>query len=133
MKMSNDAQSLDGLFSVDGTYMGGSRFSTMKIVAAVALGMAAIAIVFVGIMFLRWQKRPQGWEKRNSFSSWLLPLNSTHTASFFSSKSSSRRSSTVFSSRRSRTGLSAIYSNVGLGRFFSLNELQVIFSPSTPP
>lgn len=124
MKMSNDAQSLDGLFSVDGTYMGGSRFSTMKIVAAVALGMAAIAIVFVGIMFLRWQKRPQGWEKRNSFSSWLLPLNSTHTASFFSSKSSSRRSSTVFSSRRSRTGLSAIYSNVGLGRFFSLNELQ---------
>ncbi|KGN63692.1 hypothetical protein Csa_013685 [Cucumis sativus] len=128
MKMSNDAQSLDGLFSVDGTYMGGSTLSTMKIIAVVGLGIGAIAIVFLGVMFLRWHNRPNGWEKRHSFSSWLLPLNnnnSTNTASFFSSKSSSRRSSTVFSSRRSRTGFSGIYSNVGLGRFFSLNELQV--------
>ncbi|XP_023003950.1 probable receptor-like protein kinase At5g61350 [Cucurbita maxima] len=123
MKMSNDAQSLDGLFSVDGKYMGGSRFSAMKIAAIVALGMGVMAVLFLGVMFLRWQKRPQGWEKRKSFSSWLLPLHSNQS-SFFSSKSSSRRSS-VFGSRRSKTGFSGIYTNVGLGRFFSLNELQV--------
>lgn len=124
MKMSNDAQSLDGLFSVDGTYMGGPRFGTMKIVAIVGLAMGVVAVLFLAVVFLRWQRRPQGWEKRNSFSSWLLPLHSTHST-LFSSKSSSRRSS-VFGSRRvSKTGFSGIYTNVGLGRYFSLHELQV--------
>lgn len=125
--MSNDAQSLDGLFSVNGKYMGGSRFrSNMKIIAVVGLGVGVMAILCLGVMLLRWTKRPQGWEKRNSFSSWLLPLHSTHSRSFFSSKSgSSRRSSTVFGSRKSKAGFSGIYTNVGLGRSFSLNELQV--------
>ncbi|KAL9227345.1 hypothetical protein vseg_003042 [Gypsophila vaccaria] len=119
LKMSNSAGSLSGLFDVDGNYMGtttGAR--TMKILAIVGLVMGVGALVLVLVMFMRWQKRPQDWERCNSFSSWLLPLNSSH-ASFLSA--ASKKSSIKFGSRKS----SMVYStNSGVGKFFRFNELQ---------
>lgn len=122
MKLSNSAGSLNGLFSVDGSYVGSvSGSKKMKIVAAVGLAMGLTAMLLLGTVFVRWQKRPKDWEKRNSFSSWLLPLHASHS-SFLSSKSGSRRSN-VFGSHKSKSGYSSFYSS-GLGKFFSLNELQ---------
>lgn len=121
IKLSNEAGSFDGLFAVDGTYKGDAG-TKMKIVAGVGLLMGVTAIVFLGIVFVRWQRRPHDWDKRKSFSSWLLPLHSTKT-SFLSSKSSSRRSS-LFGSRKSKSGYSGLFSNQGLGRFFTFTELQ---------
>ncbi|XVF11878.1 hypothetical protein REPUB_Repub08aG0065400 [Reevesia pubescens] len=121
MKMSNIADSLDGLFAADGSYKGGYS-SKLKVVAISGLAMAFLAMFFLGIVCIRWKKRPHDWQKRNSFSSWLLPINGSHT-SFLSRKSSSRKSS-IFGSRKSKSGFSSLYSNQGLGRFFTLNELQ---------
>ncbi|XWS51167.1 hypothetical protein CRYUN_Cryun12cG0154000 [Craigia yunnanensis] len=120
MKMSNIADSLDGLFAIDGSYKGGSN--KLKVVAISGLAMGFLAMFFLGIVCIRWKKRPHDWQKRNSFSSWLLPIHGSHT-SFLSSKSSSRKSS-IFGSRKSKSGYSSLYSNQGLGRFFTLNELQ---------
>ncbi|XP_021286239.1 probable receptor-like protein kinase At5g61350 [Herrania umbratica] len=121
MKMSNIADSLDGFFAVDGSYKGGS--SKLKVVAISGLAMAFFAMLFLGIVCVRWKRRPHDWQKRNSFSAWLLPIHGSHT-SFLSSKSSSRKSS-IFGSRKSKsTGHSSFYSNQGLGRFFTFNELQ---------
>ncbi|XWS37319.1 hypothetical protein CRYUN_Cryun19dG0032700 [Craigia yunnanensis] len=120
MKMSNIADSLDGLFAIDGSYKGGS--SKLKVVAISGLAMAFLAMFCLGIVCIRWKKRPHDWQKRNSFSAWLLPIHGSHT-SFLSSKSSSRKSS-IFGSRKSKSGYSSFYSNQGLGRFFTLNELQ---------
>ncbi|KAF8408142.1 hypothetical protein HHK36_007284 [Tetracentron sinense] len=124
MKMSNSAGSLDGLFSVDGSYKGSSSgTSTRKIIAAVGLAMGVTAMLLLGTVFVRWQRRPQDWEKRNSFSSWLLPLHASHS-SFMSSKSGSRRSN-LFGSHKSKSGYSGFYSSaLGLGRFFTFAELQ---------
>ncbi|KAF8399531.1 hypothetical protein HHK36_015398 [Tetracentron sinense] len=124
MKMSNSAGSLDGLFSVNGSYqVPSSGTSRSKIVAAVGLVMGVTAMLLLGTVFVRWQRRPQDWEKRNSFSSWLLPLHSSHS-SFMSSKSSSRKSS-LFGSHKSKSGYSGFYSStLGLGRLFSFAELQ---------
>ena len=58
----------------------------------------------------QWQKRPQHWQKRNSFSSWLLPLHTSDT-SFMTSKCGSHKSG--FNN-----------SALGLGRYFSFQELQ---------
>lgn len=119
MKMSNSAGSLDGMFSVDGSYQGPSTISKMKVVAAVGLVMGVTAMLLLGMVFIRWQRRPQDWEKRNSFSSWLLPLHASHS-SFLSSKSGSRG----FGSK-SKSGYSGFYSSaLGLGRYFSFAELQ---------
>ncbi|KAK4842903.1 hypothetical protein QYF36_001474 [Acer negundo] len=125
IKINNMARSLDGFYAVDGSYNGSEYGSTkMKIVAVVGLTMAVIAMMFLGIVFVRWQKRPKDWHKQKSFSSWLLPLHGSQT-SFLSSKSSSRRSS-LFGSRRSKsTNHSSFFSNQGLGRFFTFNELQI--------
>ncbi|KAI9173719.1 hypothetical protein LWI28_005354 [Acer negundo] len=125
IKINNMARSLDGFYAVDGSYKGSEYGSTkMKIVAVVGLAMAVIAMTFLGIVFVRWQKRPKDWHKQKSFSSWLLPLHGSQT-SFLSSKSSSRRSS-LFGSRRSKsTNHSSFFSNQGLGRFFTFNELQI--------
>ncbi|XWS47987.1 hypothetical protein CRYUN_Cryun13aG0032900 [Craigia yunnanensis] len=120
MKMSNIADSLDGLFAIDGSYKGGS--SKLKVVAISGLAVAFLAMFFLGIVCIRWKERPHDWQKRNSFSSLLLPIHGSHT-SFLSSKSSSRKSS-IFGSRKSKSGYSSFYSNQGLGRFFTLNELQ---------
>jgi serine/threonine protein kinase len=123
MKMSNGADSFDGLFSFDGSYKGSSSPTrAMKILSAVGLAMAVTAMLLLVTVFVRWQKRPEGWEKKKSFSSWLLPLRASHT-SFLSSKSSSRRSS-LFSSRKSKSGYSNYFAAQGLGRFFTIYELQ---------
>ncbi|XP_042501344.1 probable receptor-like protein kinase At5g61350 [Macadamia integrifolia] len=122
MKMSNEAGSLDGLFAVDGSYVG-STFSSnkLKIVAAVGLAMGVMAMLLLATMFLKWQKRPNDWEKCNSFSSWLLPLHSSHS-SFMSS--SSKSGSRGFKSK-SKSGYSGFYSSaLGLGKYFSFAELQ---------
>ncbi|KAE9617201.1 putative protein kinase RLK-Pelle-CrRLK1L-1 family [Lupinus albus] len=102
MKLSNSVNSLDGEFGVDGRKVGGSNRGT---VAAVGFAMMFGAFVGLGAMVVKWHKRPQDWQKRNSFSSWLLPLHAGDT-SFTGSKSN------MYSS------------TMGLGRFFSFAELQ---------
>ncbi|KAG8388710.1 hypothetical protein BUALT_Bualt02G0153700 [Buddleja alternifolia] len=112
MKMSNSAGSLDGLFSSDGSYKGinhGPNVTT-KVAAGVGLALGATALLVLLIGILRRQKRPNGYQKQKTFSSWLLPLNSTQ-CSFLSSKSKS----TTFSS--------IINPGLNLGRCFTLNEL----------
>lgn len=125
MKMSNEADSLDGLFTVDGSYKGSNTLGTrkLKILSAVGLAMAVTAMLLLATVFVRWQKRPEGWEKKKSFSSWLLPLHGASHTSFLSSKSSSRRSS-IFGSRKSKSGYSSYFATQGLGRFFTIYELQ---------
>jgi hypothetical protein len=72
LKISNSVDSLDGEFGVDGSQAdGGSNRGT---VAAVGFAMMFGAFVGLGAMVIKWHKRPQDWQKRNSFSSWLLPL-----------------------------------------------------------
>ncbi|KAK7314240.1 hypothetical protein VNO77_39453 [Canavalia gladiata] len=107
MKMSNSVDSLDGEFGVDGRRVGGSNRGT---VAAVGFAMMFGAFVGLGAMVIKWHKRPQDWQKRNSFSSWLLPLHAGDT-SFMSSKNSMGKSN-IFSS------------SMGLGRYFNFAELQ---------
>ncbi|CAI0377588.1 unnamed protein product [Linum tenue] len=60
---------------------------------------------------MKWHKRPQDWQRRNSFSSWLLPLHAGDS-SFLSKGSLGSHKSNFHSS------------TFGLGRFFSLAELQ---------
>ncbi|KAH0975753.1 hypothetical protein GBA52_017652 [Prunus armeniaca] len=59
LKMSNIADSLDGLFGVDGSYKGPTGISTMKIVAGVGLGMGLTAMLLVVVVIVRWKRRPQ--------------------------------------------------------------------------
>ncbi|KAE9592727.1 putative protein kinase RLK-Pelle-CrRLK1L-1 family [Lupinus albus] len=102
MKLSNSVDSLDGEFGVDGRKAGGSNRGT---VAAAGFAMMFGAFVGLGAMVVKWHRRPQDWQKRNSFSSWLLPLHAGDT-SFTGSKSN------MYSS------------TMGLGRYFSFAELQ---------
>lgn len=110
LKMSNSVNSLDGEFGVDGTKEQSSTSRTA--VAAVGFAMMFGAFVGLGAMVIKWQKRPQDWEKRNSFSSWLLPLHAGDT-SFMTSKNSLGSHKSGFYS-----------STMGLGRYFSFAELQ---------
>ncbi|KAL5224284.1 hypothetical protein ABZP36_010923 [Zizania latifolia] len=109
LKMSNSVGSLDGEFGVDGKKAddgSGGR----KAVAAVGFAMMFGAFAGLGAMAVKWHKRPHDWERRNSFSSWLLPI---HTGqSFTSGKGGSSKSGYTFSS------------TLGLGRFFSFAEIQ---------
>lgn len=108
-KMNNSVGSLHGEYGIDGRKACGPSRST---VATVGFAMMFGAFVGLGAMAVKWQKRPQDWQKRNSFSSWLLPLHASD-ASFMSSKTS-------IGSRKSQ-----FYSStMGLGRYFSLTELQ---------
>ncbi|OAY37303.1 probable receptor-like protein kinase At4g39110 [Manihot esculenta] len=100
LKMSSSVDSLDGEFGVDGRMALASRST----VAAVGFAMMFGAFVGLGAMVLKWHKRPQDWQKRNSFSSWLLPIHAGDS-SFMASK-------TNYSS------------SLGLGRYFSFSELQ---------
>ncbi|GAV61549.1 Pkinase_Tyr domain-containing protein/Malectin_like domain-containing protein [Cephalotus follicularis] len=108
LRISNSVNSLDGEFGVDGS----SSVSNKGTVAAVGFAMMFGAFVGLGAMVIKWHKRPQDWQKRNSFSSWLLPLHAAD-ASFMTSKTSMGSHKTNFYS-----------STLGLGRFFSLAELQ---------
>ncbi|EXC38344.1 hypothetical protein L484_000347 [Morus notabilis] len=102
LKMSNTVDSLDGEFGVDGRReSSGSKRGT---VAAVGFAMMFGAFVGLGAMVIKWHKRPQDWQKRNSFSSWLLPVHASDT-SFMSSKASGSHKSNFYSS------------TLGLGRY----------------
>ncbi|XVF67760.1 hypothetical protein PTKIN_Ptkin10aG0148000 [Pterospermum kingtungense] len=107
LKMSNSVDSLDGEFGVDGRV----GISNKGAVAAVGFAMMFGAFVGLGAMVIRWKRRPQDWQKRNSFSSWLLPLHAGDTS--FLSKTSAGSHKSNFQS-----------STQGLGRLFSLAELQ---------
>lgn len=111
LKLSNSVNSLDGEFGVDGkqetTSSGGGVHKGA--VAAVGFGLMFGAFLGLGAMVYKWKKRPQDWQKRNSFSSWLLPVHAGDN-SFMSSKTS--------------MGKSIYSSSMGLGRFFSFTELQ---------
>ncbi|KAF5751092.1 putative kinase [Tripterygium wilfordii] len=77
------------------------------------------AFVGLGAMVIKWHKRPQDWQKRNSFSSWLLPLHAGDT-SFMTSKNSIGSHKTNFYSSTlglGRRGLSRYYS--GKARSFT--------------
>ncbi|XP_062025468.1 probable receptor-like protein kinase At5g61350 [Rosa rugosa] len=125
LKLSNVAESLDGFFAVDGKYKGPVKSSNkMKIVAGVGLGMGVTAMFLVGVVYIRWKRRPQGWEKKDSFSSWLLPIHSGNSSLFSkSSKCTSRRSSSIFGSRKSKS-YSTYFSSTCYGRSFTFAELQ---------
>ncbi|KAI4385418.1 hypothetical protein MLD38_003446 [Melastoma candidum] len=109
LKMSNSVNSLDGEFGVDGTK---ASSSANHAVAAVGFAMMFGAFVGLGAMVIKWRKRPQDWQKRNSFSSWLLPLHTGDTT-FMTSKTSMGSHKSGFYS-----------STLGLGRYFSFAELQ---------
>ncbi|CAI0377585.1 unnamed protein product [Linum tenue] len=70
LKMSNSVDSLDGEFGIDGR----QAIANRNTVAAVGFAMMFGAFVGLGAMVMKWHKRPQDWQRRNSFSSWLLPL-----------------------------------------------------------
>ncbi|GMI88153.1 PIRITHIOUS1, Buddhas Paper Seal 1 [Hibiscus trionum] len=106
MKMSNSADSLDGEFGVDGS----TASSNKGTVAVVGFAMMFGAFVGLGAMVIKWKRRPHDWQKRNSFSSWLLPLHAGDSS--FMSKSAGSRKSNFTSS------------TLGLGRYFSFAELQ---------
>ncbi|GLU02870.1 hypothetical protein SLE2022_201030 [Rubroshorea leprosula] len=108
LKMSNSVDSLDGEFGVDGAKAG---LGTKGTVAAVGFAMMFGAFVGLGAMVIKWKRRPQDWQKRNSFSSWLLPLQASDS-SFMASKTSGSHKSNFYSS------------TLGLGRYFSFAELQ---------
>ncbi|XP_057416003.1 probable receptor-like protein kinase At5g61350 [Lotus japonicus] len=126
MKMSNSADSLDGFFNVEGKFKGpGSTSTAMKIAAGVGLGLALIALVLLLVICIRWQRRPEEWEKLGPFSSWILPLRSPCTTRLFSSKSRTQSSTTRLTSRKSKNAHSVHHhSPRGPGRFFPFNELQ---------
>ncbi|WOL17164.1 hypothetical protein Cni_G25953 [Canna indica] len=116
LKMSNSVGSLDGQFGVDGSKADGG---TSKVVlAAVGLAMMFGAFAGLGAMMLKWSKRPQDWQRRQSFSSWLLPVNTGNSTFMTSSKGygygASHKSGFTFSSTM----------GMGLGRYLSLAELQ---------
>ncbi|XP_020091176.1 probable receptor-like protein kinase At4g39110 [Ananas comosus] len=115
LKMSNSVESLDGEFGVDGKKEeeGGPN---RRAVAAVGFAMMFGAFAGLGAMAVKWYKRPQDWERRNSFSSWLLPIHAGHSSFMTTSKGSG------FGSHKS--GGYTFSSTLGLGRYFSLAELQ---------
>ncbi|KAG6436228.1 hypothetical protein SASPL_101113 [Salvia splendens] len=109
-KMNNSVGSLDGEFGVNGERLSGGVNGT---VAAVGFAMMFGAFVGLGAMAVKWKKRPQDWQERNSFSSWLLPIHAGDASFLSGSKTSlGSRKSQVFST------------NMGLGRYFSFAELQ---------
>lgn len=108
MKLSNLAGSLDGLFSSAGNLSSGSN--KMKIAAVIGLAMGVFVVVLLVMSIIRRQRRPKGWRKQKTFSSWL-PLNASY-CSFLSSKTKS----TNFSS--------FVSPGLGLGRNFTLNEIR---------
>lgn len=118
LKMSNSVDSLDGEFGVDGRVASSGMSAKKKIVAVVGILMMAGAFIGLAAMVVKWHKRPQDWEKKNSFSSWLLPLHSAHSSFMSGSKSS------VTASHRAGFSGGIYSSTLGLGRYFSFAELQ---------
>ncbi|CAE6000708.1 unnamed protein product [Arabidopsis arenosa] len=109
LKMSNSVNSLDGEFGVDGKR---ASMGKQGMVATAGFVMMFGAFVGLGAMVYKWKKRPQDWQKRNSFSSWLLPIHAGDST-FMTSKTGSHKSNLYNSA-------------LGLGRYFSLSELQEV-------
>jgi len=110
LRINNSVNSLDGAFGADGrSALGPSRGT----VAAVGFAMMFGAFAGLGAMAVKWQKRPQDWQKKNSFSSWLLPLHAGDNSFMASSKTSLGSKKSAFYS-----------STMGLGRYLSFAELQ---------
>ncbi|KAK4424122.1 putative receptor-like protein kinase [Sesamum alatum] len=107
-KMNSSVGSLDGEFGVGANGNGNDVNGT---VAAVGFAMMFGAFIGLGAMAVKWKKRPQDWQKRNSFSSWLLPIHAGDS-SFMSASNLGSRKSQFFSQ------------TMGLGRYFSFAELQ---------
>ncbi|ESQ31802.1 hypothetical protein EUTSA_v10003647mg [Eutrema salsugineum] len=128
MKLHNAAESLDGLFGVDGKYKGPSGGMSSKKLAIAGIGFVMGLTAFFGVVVLlvRWQRRPKDWQKQNSFSSWLLPLHASHSSYISSKSGSTSRRMSIFGSRKSKSnGFSSFFSNQGLGRYFAFTELQI--------
>ncbi|VYS53065.1 unnamed protein product [Arabidopsis thaliana] len=109
LKMSNSVNSLDGEFGVDGQR---ASMGKQGMVATAGFVMMFGAFVGLGAMVYKWKKRPQDWQKRNSFSSWLLPIHAGDST-FMTSKTGSHK-------------FNLYNSALGLGRYFSLSELQEV-------
>lgn len=95
MKMSNSADSLDGFFSVDGEYKGPNLTTKLKkLVAIIGFFLAVISLLLLGVMYVRWLKRPLCWEESRDFFSWLFPLRSkcNISCSIYSNKYESPKS-----------------------------------------
>ncbi|CAO2815013.1 unnamed protein product [Amaranthus hypochondriacus] len=107
-KMNNIVGSLDGEFGPDGKAI--PQEGHKKMVAAVGFAMMFGAFVGLGAMVVKWHKRPQDWQRRNSFSSWLLPLHAGDSAIFGKSNYGSHRSS--------------VFSTGGFGRRFTFEEIK---------
>ncbi|QCD80845.1 interleukin-1 receptor-associated kinase 4 [Vigna unguiculata] len=111
MKISNIADSLDGLYSVDGKYKGPCSTSMeIKILAYVGLALAVTTIMLLVITCIRWKKRPQGV---------LLPIHSPISCS----RKSSCGGSTTSSSRKSNKHGHRVTPQ-GPKRFFPFGEMQ---------
>ncbi|PKU65464.1 probable receptor-like protein kinase At5g61350 [Dendrobium catenatum] len=134
MKMSNTAGSLDGLYSVDGSYHSNEPATTAKIkVLVTVFGLAIFLMALAAIMFLRRRRRPDDWDKKHSFFSWLLPLHGSHSGrpGFISKwngkgSTSSSKNGKGFGSHKSKSGYKSYLASggLGLGRFFTFGELQ---------
>ncbi|KAG6651725.1 hypothetical protein CIPAW_06G132500 [Carya illinoinensis] len=109
-KISSSVNSLDREFGVEGSMAADG--SNRSKVAAVGFAMMFGAFIGLGAMVMKRHKRPPDWRKRNSFSSWLLPLHASDT-SFMTSKNSMGSHKSNFYS-----------STMGLGRYISFTELQ---------
>ncbi|XP_021738661.1 probable receptor-like protein kinase At4g39110 [Chenopodium quinoa] len=107
-KMNNTVSSLDGEFGPDGKAATDGKHK--KTVAAVGFAMMFGAFVGLGAMVIKWHKRPQDWQRRNSFSSWLLPLHAGD--------------STVFGKSNYGSNKSSIFTTGGLGRRFTFDEIK---------
>ncbi|TVU44892.1 hypothetical protein EJB05_04355, partial [Eragrostis curvula] len=117
MKISNQANSLDGLFSPKTSSQVGKKALT-----GLGFALAVVAAALAIVMCCRRNRRPE-WQKTNSFHSWFLPLNSSQS-SFMSS--CSRLSRNRFGSTRTKSGFSSVFASsaYGLGRYFTFIEIQ---------
>ncbi|KAG2703380.1 hypothetical protein I3760_06G134200 [Carya illinoinensis] len=109
-ELCSSVNSLDREFGVEGSMAADG--SNRSKVAAVGFAMMFGAFIGLGAMVMKRHKRPPDWRKRNSFSSWLLPLHASDT-SFMTSKNSMGSHKSNFYS-----------STMGLGRYISFTELQ---------
>ncbi|KAF3324031.1 receptor-like protein kinase [Carex littledalei] len=121
MKISNLANSLDGFYAAKPK----NNSKTKMIISAIGLAMAAVAMALVFMMFCRRRCEKPGWERKSSFSSWLMPLNASQsTSSFLSGYSKSSRSR--FGSTQSKSGFSGIFMSgtYAVSRVFTFSEIQ---------
>lgn len=127
MKMSNSARSLDGPYSVDGTFHSDKpeKGRTKMIVAVVGIAMGVFALGLIGMLFYRWRKCRANPE-RKSLTSWLMPMHANNNMTTFASSSSKGSSRNRYGSHKSKSGYTSYFANgaLGVGRIFTFAELQ---------